>query len=46
MIFIQKIDNKNKNSAANIKQSKTEHFIDKTALNKNISLVVCSNLDG
>jgi len=46
MIFKTKIRIENKNSAQVKKQPKTEYFIDKNALNKNISLVVCFIVDG
>ncbi|MFJ2974190.1 hypothetical protein ACIPDS_05860 [Kluyvera sp. NPDC087067] len=43
---MKKTPNENKNSAAAIIHSQTEYFIDKNALNKNVSLVVCFNADG
>jgi len=46
MILIIKITFKNKNSVALKKQSTAEYFINKNALNKNISLVVCFIADG
>ena len=45
-VFKTKTGIENKNSAQIKKQPKTEYFIDKNALNKNISLVVCFIADG